>query len=81
MNKNINVCLQTYKQAVKNYFIWVDTLKRSYGWAPGREFDNFNLSTKDYNSTLQENAKLQGMANVLGLTKKEILKIDKEMEI
>ena len=77
---SIEEALDVYKKAVKDYFVWADRLKRSYGWKPPYEFDQINLGTSDYTKLLQENAELRGMAKVLGLTKKEIKEIDDEIE-
>jgi len=75
--------LEQYKQEVRKYLTWCYNLKVSYGWNPASklEFDQFELSPRDYLILLEKNAYLKGMEALLNLNNIDIKKIYAEVEL
>ena len=68
-----------YIETLRNYLIWADTVKRKYGWNPGRQFDDINLTDEDFAANRHWFELLSAMEFDLKLTDVQIEEIQKTL--
>lgn len=69
--------MEEYKRILQAYLTWADEVKRKYGWEPGQQFDNHDLSTEDYNENVIWFSRLRMLESAIPAT--EIMRMEKEL--
>jgi hypothetical protein len=67
--------IESYKEEIRLYQIWIKKMKSQYGDLSVMAWDE-----PDYQEVLQRNYGLKLVEKVLGLSKEEVEKIEKEVE-
>ena len=69
--------MEEYKRILRAYLTWADEVKRKYGWEPGQQFDNHDLTPEDYIENTVWFNRLRKLEATIPAT--EIMKIEKEL--